>query len=229
MVTTFIQQMRSQMGLPKSLLHSAQQQLAHDLTKLAPTSFRRFVEPMVGDMSFYFDLYRQGRIKKRSIFVGEDAALVVTYCQVRKKAEEVVKGLEALVPSKSQYKRLSSVSTRKKPSPADAVRFIFLKNFLTANGDGVADPENVYAVSEALQNSTLLRGEPYYAEKYIRHRDLVFLQPGDVYDVEEFFEQMAVRGAYVLLVGDKDQKEKWHRRWDVKEVGDHRVVRSWND
>jgi len=223
-MSQLIRRMESQMGLPKPLLYSKQP--LPDLVPYAPKKFGKYVEPIAGDLSLYFGLYRKERITE-SIIVGENRPLVATYCQVRKNPDEVVKGIGKLVPSKSVYKRLSVSPKRKKPSAADAVRFIFLNNFHAMNGDGIADPDNVYAVSGALQNTTLLSGEPIRADKYIKSRDLVFLHPGEAYDVQEFFERLAVRGAYVMLLSD--EKEKWHKPWNVVEVNQHRVVRSWTD
>jgi len=159
-------------GLPRPFLKWAggKTQILPDLLKRVPADFKAYHEPFLGGGALFFALTRNGRLTGKRVFLSDsNPELVNAFRVVRDDPEELLRLLEDYQDrnTSQDYYRIRAQRPR---SPAKrAARLIYLNRtcyngLYRVNSRGefnvpfgrygnprIYDPQNILAVSEALQ------------------------------------------------------------------------------
>jgi DNA adenine methylase len=182
--------------LPRPFLKWAggKTQLIEPLLGYAPSAFGHYFEPFAGSGAFFFRLYREGRLRGAQLS-DSNAELIDTYTAVRDRAEEVIALLAGYPHSQEFYYALRAVDPAALALPARAARMIYLNKtgyngLYRVNRQGrfnvpfgryksprTCDPDNLRAVSAALQGVDI-RCAPFETVlDWARPGDLVYFDP----------------------------------------------------
>jgi DNA adenine methylase len=147
--------------------------LANDLLARAPVRFNTYHEPFVGSGALFFRLYREKRIK-HAILSDINAELIDTYQAIRDCVDDVIAILATYPHEKTFYYELRAKDPWALSLPERAARMIYLNKtgyngLYRVNQKGqfnvpfgrykspkYLDPENLRAVSDALQHVEIL-------------------------------------------------------------------------
>lgn len=164
--------------------------------------FGAYHEPFLGGGALFFELFRQGRLKRKARLSDLNSDLIETWASVRNDPKGVVRNLRHLAKEFGQANHrdgyyYSVRSRRRSTYPASqAARFIFLNKtcfngLYRVNRDGrfnvpygsysnptILDEENIFAVWKALQTQALLTCSHYASVlDRVRPGDLVYFDP----------------------------------------------------
>lgn len=176
--------------------------LLKQLLPLFPKDFNNYHEPFLGGGAVFFELYSQGFLKDKKIYLSDiNTELINTYNEVKNNPIELVENLEYYKEKHSKefyyktreqdrtedFKRLSSLQR--------ATRFIYLNKtcfngLYRVNSKGqyntpigsyknpnIADKSVILSASEALQNATITN-EPFSeVVKNTTKNDLIYFDP----------------------------------------------------
>lgn len=177
-------------------------QLLHELSQRLPGSFRRYHEPFVGGGALFFHLYNAGRLRHGAVLSDFNHELVLCYQVVRDDVEALIEALSEHARHRldSQYflwvrgwDRQPDFNQR---SPVQrAARTIFLNRtcyngLYRLNNKGqfnapfgyyknplICDPDNLRAVSKALQGVELYAGDFGEVARRAQPGDFVYFDP----------------------------------------------------
>ena len=225
--------------LPRPFLKWAggKTQLIEPLLGYAPPAFGRYCEPFAGSGALFFRLYRDGRLRGARLS-DSSAELIDAYAAVRDRAEEVI-ALLARYPHRQEfYYGLRAVDPAALDLPARAARMIYLNKtgfngLYRVNRQGrfnvpfgrnksprYCDPDNLRAVSAALQGVDILCAPFETVLEWARPGDLVYFDPpyaplsptagftayqahgfspADQARLRDVCAELARRGVYVML------------------------------
>ncbi len=176
--------------------------LLSQIIPLLPKQFNNYFEPFVGGGALFFELYAQGKLENKNVYLFDiNAELINTYEVVRDNPSELIDRLYEFKEkhSKEYYYEVRAWDREENFSDLDAVtrasRFIYL-NKTCFNGlyrvnksnqnnvpigsyknPNIADEKAIYSASEALQNVTILNASYKDVLKYATKDDLVYLDP----------------------------------------------------
>jgi DNA adenine methylase len=219
-------------------------QLLPDLLRYMPKNFRRYHEPFAGGAALFFSLYTSGTIPRGGVLSDYNSELIDCYRTVRDQVDALIELLWQHASQHSQDYFLEVRSWDRQPGFLQrslverTARMIFLNRtcyngLYRLNRRGqfnapfghyknplICDPENLRAVSQALQNIDLATGD--FAD--VRHRaqpgDLVYFDPpyvpvsatasftsytgqgfgeAEQHRLAELFFELAARGVHVML------------------------------
>lgn len=192
----WIRRMQAEMGLPKPLLKWAggKRQLLPAIVDRLPVSWNRYYEPFAGGLSVFFALYRAEWVPKATL--GDlNCDLMDTYRVVRKYPDLVVDILQGWPHDRAKFEELRLVRRTSQWTPGDAARFIYLNRtcfngLYRVNQQGefnvpfgkyknptICDAENLEAVSQALQRTTLFTGSFVGCLREAEKGDFVYCDP----------------------------------------------------
>jgi DNA adenine methylase len=176
--------------------------LLSQIIPLLPKEFNNYFEPFVGGGALFFELFSQGKLRDKNIYLFDiNSELINAYNMVKKYPELLIKELEKF---KSQHSKEFFYEIRAWDRETDflerddllrAARFIYL-NKTCFNGlyrvnrknqnnvpigsyknPNICDSEVIYNASFALQNATILNTSYKDVLKYASQDDLVYFDP----------------------------------------------------
>lgn len=176
--------------------------LLSQITPLLPQEFNNYFEPFVGGGALFFELFSQGKLKNKNIYLSDiNLELVNTYNIVKNYPELLIKELEKFKQqhSKEFFYEMRSWDREEDFLKIDnllrAARFIYL-NKTCFNGlyrvnkknqnnvpignyknPNICDSEVIFNASFALQNATILYTSYKDVVKYASEDDLVYFDP----------------------------------------------------
>ncbi len=165
----------SPLPVPRPFLKWAggKNQLTEALLEHMPPAFNVYHEPFVGSGALFFRLYRERRIR-RAVLSDRNAELIDTYLAIRDHVREVISLLSEFPHDKAFYYAIREKDPWKLTLPERAARMIYLNKtgyngLYRVNRQGkfnvpfgrykspkYVDPENLLAVSHALQEVEIL-------------------------------------------------------------------------
>ncbi len=165
------------------------QSLCRRLIDHFPHTIDRFIEPFIGGGSIFFSL-----LHKRSILGDANGWLIDTYVAVRADWKEVAKILDTLPNTKEDFLRIRKVLPDTLGLFDRAAHFIYLNKtcfrglfrvnrrnqFNVPYGEydrRYYDPENLAAVSSALQNVEIRKGDFELCLHDVSNKDFVYFDP----------------------------------------------------
>ncbi len=178
-------------------------QLLPELSRRLPHEFRRYHEPFVGGAALFFHLHNTGRLHHSAVLSDYNPELILCYQIVRDEVENLIVALQEHVPHRldSQYflevrswDRDPSFLTKRSPVER-AARTLFLNRtcyngLYRLNSKGqfnapfgyyknplICDPENLRAVSAALQGVDLRVGDFATVLEDVEPQDFVYFDP----------------------------------------------------
>jgi len=185
-------------GLPRPFLKWAggKTQILPDLLKRVPADFKAYHEPFLGGGALFFALTRNGRLTGKRVFLSDsNPELVNAFRVVRDDPEELLRLLEDYQDRNTSrdYYRIRAQRPR---SPAKrAARLIYLNRtcyngLYRVNSRGefnvpfgrygnprIYDPQNILAVSEALQGVEIIQEDFEAVLSRAKPGDLVYFDP----------------------------------------------------
>ena len=176
--------------------------LLSQIIPLLPKKFNNYFEPFVGGGALFFELYAQGKLDGKKIYLFDiNAELINTYEIVRDNPKELIEKLHEFKNkhSKEYYYEVRAWDREENFSELDALtraaRFIYL-NKTCFNGlyrvnksnqnnvpigsyktPNIADESAIYSASDALQNATILNASYKDVLKNTTKDDLVYFDP----------------------------------------------------
>ena len=176
--------------------------LLSQIIPLLPKTFNNYFEPFVGGGALFFELYAQGKLEGKKVYLFDiNAELINTYEVVRDNPTELIKKLNLFkeLHSKERYYEVRAWDREEnflELEPLErAARFIYL-NKTCFNGlyrvnknnqnnvpigsyknPNIADEEAIYSASEALKHATILNTSYKDVLKYATRDDLVYFDP----------------------------------------------------
>jgi len=176
--------------------------LLEQLLPLFPQKFENYHEPFLGGGAVFFELYSQGLLKNKKIFLSDiNSELINTYNVVKNNPNELISNLEEFKKkhSKEFYYRIREIDRKKEFKAISkierATRFIYLNKtcfnglyrvnkkgyFNTPIGNyknpNIADRDTILSASEALQN-VIISNEPFTnVINNANKNDLVYFDP----------------------------------------------------
>ncbi|WP_428024165.1 DNA adenine methylase [Arcobacter sp.] len=176
--------------------------LLSQIIPLLPKEFNNYFEPFVGGGALFFELFSQGKLKDKDIYLFDiNSELINTYNMVKTYPELLIKELEKFKQehSKEFYYEIRAWDRKDDFLKIDdflrATRFIYL-NKTCFNGlyrvnkknqnnvpignyknPNICDSEVIYNASFALQNATILNTSYKDVLKYVSTDDLVYFDP----------------------------------------------------
>jgi len=176
--------------------------LLEQLLPLFPKKFENYHEPFLGGGAVFFELYSQGLLKNKKIFLSDiNSELINTYNIVKNNPNELISNLEEFkkkhskefyyktreIDRKEEFKNLTDIER--------ATRFIYLNKtcfnglyrvnkkgyFNTPIGSyknpNIADRDTILSASEALQNA-IISNDPFSnVINNTSENDLVYFDP----------------------------------------------------
>ncbi len=176
--------------------------LLDQILPLFPSDFNNYFEPFVVGGAVFFELFLQGKLKNKKIFLSDiNDELINTYKVVKNSPEALIQNLKKFQKEhshefyyeirewdrKESYKQLSNLEK--------ATRFIYLNKtcfngLYRVNKKGyfntpigryknpkIVDEETILNASEALQNATIVKQSFEDVLKYVKKDDLVYFDP----------------------------------------------------
>lgn len=221
-------------------------QLLPELTRRLPRVFRRYHEPFVGGAALFFHLYNTGRLREGAVLSDFNSELIGCYEVVRDDVETLIEALQEHQPHRLSSEYFLHIRSwdrdpeflTKWGKIERAARTIFLNRtcyngLYRQNRKGqfnapfgyyknplICDPENLRAVSAALQEVELRHADFAEVLKIAEPGDLVYFDPpyvpvsataafthytGQTFGPEDqrrlagVFRQLAERGVFVML------------------------------
>jgi DNA adenine methylase len=176
-------------------------QLLPELTRLLPQRFGRYHEPFVGGAALFFHLYNSGRLRAGAVLSDYNSELILAYATIRDNVETLIGLLWEHHRQHTQDYFLEVRSWDRRPdfmqrsSVERVARTIFLNRtcyngLYRLNRKGqfnapfghyknplICDPENLRAVSQALQDVRLEVGDFAGVLNRAEPGDLVYFDP----------------------------------------------------
>ena len=176
--------------------------LLSQIIPLLPQDFNNYFEPFVGGGALFFELFSQGKLKNKNIYLFDiNSELINTYNMVKLYPELLINELEKFKQqhSKEFYYEIRAWDRDdgflQRDELLRATRFIYL-NKTCFNGlyrvnkknqynvpmgsyknPNICDSEVIYNASFALQNATILNTSYKDVLKYASKDDLVYFDP----------------------------------------------------
>jgi DNA adenine methylase len=176
--------------------------LLSQIIPLLPKNFNNYFEPFVGGGALFFELYAQGKLEGKKIYLFDiNAELINTYNMVKLSPSKLIQKLHDFKKkhSKEYYYKVRAWDRKENFLEIDgltrAARFIYL-NKTCFNGlyrvnksnqnnvpigsyknPNIADEAAIYSASEALQNATILNASYKDVLKYTTKDDLIYFDP----------------------------------------------------
>jgi len=176
--------------------------LISQIIPLLPKAFNNYFEPFVGGGALFFELYAQGKLEGKKVYLFDiNAELINTYEVVRDNPTELIKKLNLFkeLHTKERYYEVRAWDREEnflELEPLErAARFIYL-NKTCFNGlyrvnknnqnnvpigsyknPNIVDEEAIYSASEALKQATILNTSYKDVLKYATRDDLVYFDP----------------------------------------------------
>ncbi|MEA1953835.1 MAG: DpnII family type II restriction endonuclease [Campylobacterota bacterium] len=176
--------------------------LLSQIIPLLPKNFNNYFEPFVGGGALFFELYAQGKLEGKKVYLFDiNTELINTYEVVRDNPAELIKKLNTFKQehSKEYYYDVRAWDRKDNFLELDALtratRFIYL-NKTCFNGlyrvnksnqnnvpmgsyknPNIADEMAIYNASEALKNATILNASYKDVLQYASKDDLVYFDP----------------------------------------------------
>jgi len=176
--------------------------LLSQVIPLLPKEFNNYFEPFVGGGALFFELYAQGKLDGKKVYLFDiNAELINTYNIVKENPSKLIEKLHEFKKkhSKEYYYEVRAWDRKKNFLQTDdlmrAARFIYL-NKTCFNGlyrvnksnqnnvpmgsyknPNIVDESAIYSASEALQNATILKASYKDVLKYATKDDLVYFDP----------------------------------------------------
>ena len=223
--------------------------LLSQITPLLPKEFNNYFEPFVGGGALFFELYAQGKLDGKKIYLFDiNAELINTYEIVRDNPTELIEKLHEFKRqhSKEYYYEVRVWDREENFLELDpltrAARFIYL-NKTCFNGlyrvnksnqnnvpigsyknPNIADESAIYSASEALQNATILNASYKDVLKFATKNDLVYFDP-PYYPLTPTASFTSYSEFEFL---DKEQEELFEVFYELDKQGSH-VVHSNSD
>lgn len=183
-------------GTPRPFIKwvGGKRQLLKDLTKRLPKNIDTYHEPFVGGGALFFELHRSNRFKN-AIISDTNAELIDTYIAIRDHVENVIKLLATYPHNESFFYALRADDPLQMDIEHRAARMIYLNKtcyngLYRVNKQGkfnapfgryksptYNDPENLRAVSSALQNIEILCTSFETVLKRATHGDFIYFDP----------------------------------------------------
>ena len=159
------------------------------LSRLAPESFDRYVEPFVGSACLFFALK-----PKTAVLSDLNAHLIGTYSEIRKNPDAVAEAMQEWRPTRDEYLKARALKIVDDDTRA-AARFLFLNRY-SFNGvyrenqsgefnvpwgggrsGNLPTVNELRAVANALESVTLVRSDFESVVKSTRNGDFLYLDP----------------------------------------------------
>jgi len=176
--------------------------LLSQIIPLLPKTFNNYFEPFVGGGALFFELYAQGKLDGKNVYLFDiNAELINTYNVVKENPSELIETLYDFKEkhSKEYYYEVRAWDREENFLETDnlmrAARFIYL-NKTCFNGlyrvnksnqnnvpmgsyknPNIVDESAIYSASEALQNSIILNTSYKDVLEYASKGDLVYFDP----------------------------------------------------
>ena len=176
--------------------------LLSQIIPLLPKTFNNYFEPFVGGGALFFELYAQGKLDGKNVYLFDiNAELINTYNVVKENPSELIETLYDFKEkhSKEYYYEVRAWDREENFLETDnlmrAARFIYL-NKTCFNGlyrvnksnqnnvpmgsyknPNIVDESSIYSASEALKNATILNASYKDVLKYTSKGDLVYFDP----------------------------------------------------
>lgn len=168
----------------------SKKQLLPKLSEFWNDSFDRYVEPFVGSASLYFYLS-----PKKSLLSDINEELIVTYKQIAKDVNSVLKELKTLKKSEKHYYYIRSLRPETLDLNKRAARFIYLNRYCfnglyrtNAKGEfnvpycgedrGVIPPDEIFINASRILKRTHLFANSYEDTlKKVKRGDFVYIDP----------------------------------------------------
>lgn len=212
-------------------------QLLNELTTRTPHGFGAYHEPFLGGGAFYFALQRMGRINEAHL-ADLNWELIDTFRVVRDQPEEILERLEKFRHTETFYYNMRRKNPKRMKPVNRAARMIFLNKtcfngLYRVNQKGkfnvpfgrfknpkFRDPENLFAVSEALNATQLHTAAFHSVMDRAKAGDFVYFDPPyipvsdtanftcyqakgfayiDQIMLRDVARQLSERGVYVML------------------------------
>jgi DNA adenine methylase len=169
-------------------------QLIKPLLKYRPKDFKDYHEPFVGAGAFFFAL-RKEELIRRAWINDVNQELIDCYAAIRDHAEKVIRLLSRWKHDEDFYYKLRKLNPAKLALPRRAARMIYLNKtcyngLYRVNSQGqfnvpfgsyklpkYHDPENLHAVSKALENVNMTCGHFEQVLDVAKAGDLVYFDP----------------------------------------------------
>ena len=176
--------------------------LLSQIIPLLPIEFNNYHEPFLGGGALFFELFSQGKLKDKKIYLSDiNSELINTYNVVKSNPTKLIKELENFKQqhNKEFYYQIRELDRKENFNTLSnlerATRFIYLNKtcfnglyrinskgyFNTPIGSyknpNIADSETIYNASEALANATIKHQSYKEVLKYAKKDDLVYLDP----------------------------------------------------
>ncbi len=176
--------------------------LLSQIIPLLPKQFSNYFEPFVGGGALFFELYAQGKLEGKKVYLFDiNAELINAYEVVRDNPTKLIKKLNEFKEkhSKDYYYAVRAWDREENFLELDllvrATRFIYL-NKTCFNGlyrvnrnnqynvpigsyknPNIADGASIYSASEALQNAVILNASYKDVLKSAKKDDLIYFDP----------------------------------------------------
>lgn len=176
--------------------------LLSQIIPLLPENFNNYFEPFVGGGALFFELFSQGKLKNKKVYLFDvNSELINTYNIVKKYPDLLVNELEIFKQkhSKEFYYEVRAWDREDDFLLRDellrATRFIYL-NKTCFNGlyrvnkknqynvpigsykkPNICDAQIIFSASEALQNANIINSSYKNVLKYAKKDDLVYFDP----------------------------------------------------
>jgi len=176
--------------------------LLSQIIPLLPQEFNNYHEAFLGGGALFFELFSQGKLKDKKIYLSDiNSELINAYNVVKNNPTKLIKELETFKQQHNkefyyQIRELDRKEDFKNSTPLErATRFIYLNKtcfnglyrvnskgyFNTPIGSyknpNIADRETIYNASEALANATITHQSYKEVLKYANKDDLVYFDP----------------------------------------------------
>ena len=176
--------------------------LLSQIIPLLPKVFNNYFEPFVGGGALFFELYAQGKLNGKNVYLFDiNAELINAYIMVKKNPSELIKKLHAFKKkhSKEYYYEVRAWDRDENfleiSALERAARFIYL-NKTCFNGlyrvnksnqnnvpmgsyknPNIVDETAIYNASAALKNATILNASYKDVLQYATQGDLIYFDP----------------------------------------------------
>jgi len=176
--------------------------LLTQLLEKFPKEFENYHEPFLGGGALFFELYSQGLLKGKKVYLSDiNSELINTYNVVKNNPHELISGLENFKEqhNKEFYYKIRALDREddflKMSALERATRFIYLNKtcfnglyrvnkkgyFNTPIGSyknpNIADYDTILSASEALQNATISNKTFSEVINNVNKNDLVYFDP----------------------------------------------------